>query len=99
MLVQSPGFADLAFEPIAGYGRFENPFGNRDDHLSRGIAMRQFYPGYTQGIGNKRLAILEKPADKRLAFQAFRSVECMPGSVHKVMIDVRKYKNKTSGVA
>ena len=97
--MQTPGFADLAFEPVAGYGRFEHPFGDGDDHLRLGIRMRQFYPGHTQGIGNKRLAVLEKPADKRLAFQAFRSVECVPGSIHKVMIDMQKYKNKTSGVA
>lgn len=99
MLVQAPGFADPAFQEVAGNGRFEQPFGYRDDHLGRCIQMREFYPGYAQGIGDKRLAILEKPANKRLAFQAFRSVESVPGSVHKVMIDVQKYKNKTSGVA
>ena len=87
VFVQAPGFPDLAFEAVACNGCFEMTFGNgnNDLHGRGGSSGRhgEFEPYHPQRIGHVRMAVLEKPADERRAFQSFGTGECVPGSVHK----------------
>lgn len=72
VFVQAPGFADLAFEAVAGNGGFEIAFGNGNDDLNRrrsgGGRHGEFQPYHSQRISHVGMAVLKKPADQCRAF-------------------------------